>query len=151
MIIWGTGHREEKIPNVSNLRLVLQEQFTSIAPDAFVCGMANGFDLVAGNVALDHGIAVVAAKPWTTHGPRKSDREAYARVIDLAEEVYVVTEADHYPGPWAYQKRNEWMVDSADRGLAFWDGSSGGTYNCIKYAERVKKPIRNIYGQVVSK
>jgi hypothetical protein len=29
--------------------------------------------------------------------------------------------------------------------LAYWDGSSGGTANCIKYAEKKKKPIINLF------
>ncbi len=38
------------------------------------------------------------------------------------------------------QKRNEWMVDNCDMLVAVWDGTDGGTYNCIDYAKRMKKP-----------
>ena len=42
------------------------------------------------------------------------------------------------------QKRNEYMVDLADRVIAVWDGSKGGTANCVKYAEKVGKEIIRI-------
>jgi uncharacterized phage-like protein YoqJ len=49
------------------------------------------------------------------------------------------------------QIRNEWMVDNAHIVLALWDGSSGGTGNCIKYANRksVNKPIINLWSSWV--
>ena len=37
-------------------------------------------------------------------------------------------------------KRNEQIVDYADRVLAFWDGKSRGTLSVIKYAEKKGKP-----------
>jgi uncharacterized phage-like protein YoqJ len=38
---------------------------------------------------------------------------------------------------WAYQLRNEFMVDAADVLAAFFDGSRGGTFNCVQYARSV--------------
>ncbi len=38
--------------------------------------------------------------------------------------------------------RNKRIVDLADLVLAFWDGSSPGTAYTIKYARRVKKPLK---------
>ena len=43
------------------------------------------------------------------------------------------------------QKRNKWMVDNADEVWAFWDGSPGGTANCVKYAQSKNKKIINLY------
>ena len=40
-----------------------------------------------------------------------------------------------------YQRRNQRMVDLSDMVAAFWDGSSGGTGNCVRYAQKVKKPM----------
>ena len=47
----------------------------------------------------------------------------------------------------AMQKRNEYMVDLADRVIVVWDGSKGGTANCVKYAENVGKKIIRIEPQ----
>lgn len=41
--------------------------------------------------------------------------------------------------PWLMQKRNEFMVDRVDTVLAVWDGSDGGTGNCVKYAKKIGK------------
>jgi len=43
------------------------------------------------------------------------------------------------------QTRNIWMVDNCDLVLALWDGSDGGTGNCIKYANKIGKPIVNLW------
>lgn len=39
------------------------------------------------------------------------------------------------------QKRNEYMVNLADKVIAVWGGSSGGTANCVRYAKSVGKEI----------
>lgn len=46
--------------------------------------------------------------------------------------------------PWLMQKRNEYMVDLADKVIAVWDGSKSGTANCVKYAEKTGKGIIRI-------
>jgi uncharacterized phage-like protein YoqJ len=149
MIYAGTGHRIEKIPSIFALRTVLYQWFVNVSPDAFVCGLANGFDLIAGDLALDLSIPVIGALPWTTQKPRKADREVFARILRYAEEVYPVTEAESYPGKWVYQRRNEWMVDEADAVVTFWDGTAGGTKNCLDYAGYKEKPIENLYEQSI--
>lgn len=149
MIIALTGHRSEDCEPEERvrerIRTALQQAPSPVT--AVICGMANGVDLWGGDEALSLGIPVWAARPWATHGPRTSDVELYARIIENAERVVVVTEADDYPGPWVYQKRNEWMVDNADEVLAYWSGKKrGGTWNCIKYANKVGKEPLNCYG-----
>ncbi|MNP85294.1 hypothetical protein D3C76_1849670 [compost metagenome] len=42
------------------------------------------------------------------------------------------------------QKRNEWMVDNSKFIISVWDGTKGGTGNCVKYAENKNKHISNI-------
>jgi len=41
---------------------------------------------------------------------------------------------------WKMQKRNEFMVDSALELVAVWDGTTGGTRNCVRYAEKTLLP-----------
>lgn len=149
----GSGHRDEKIQDRELLRLAIHIELNVITPSAVICGMANGFDLLLGDTALDLGIPVVAAKPWPTHSARVADRETYARIIKFAEEVYVVTELEkEHPTRTdiikAYYARNEWMVDNADEMLAYYNGDKkGGTFHCLSYAESQGKPIRNLYGK----
>jgi uncharacterized phage-like protein YoqJ len=147
-IIAATGHRPEKIQEDEHeFRLNIARHLRQGDCTTLICGMASGFDLIAGTTALRIGIPVWAAKPWAGHGPRKADRSLYAEVLESASRVIDVHPAQVYPGAWVYQKRNEWMVDNAERVLAYWDGSSGGTANCVAYAEKVDKKLRNIYGR----
>ena len=49
---------------------------------------------------------------------------------------------DRYPtAEDAYFARDEEMIRSADRVLAFWDGESAGTAHELSYARRLAKPI----------
>lgn len=149
MIIAFTGHRSEDCRSEEDvrMRMDLALRTTPDPIEAVICGMANGVDLWAGNVALDMGLPVIAAKPWRGHGPRKSDIALYERVLAEAVEIVDVDPHDEYRGPWVYQKRNEYMVDRATHVLAYYSGKGrGGTYNCISYANKVKKPVRNVYG-----
>jgi nucleoside 2-deoxyribosyltransferase len=63
-------------------------------------------------------------------------------MIELAHEVILVSDGT-YPelGAKCMQDRNIWMVDHCDALIAVWDGTSGGTANCVGYAKRVGKPI----------
>lgn len=142
-ILAGTGHREGKYDSQFEQRL--EKAFLDSKPAAYIQGLASGFDLVSASIAIDLGIPVVSAKPWTTHTPRVSDRSLYEYVVKYSEETFVVTESDHYPGPWVYQVRNVWMVDEANLIVAYWNGKPGGTANCIKYANKQDKKVRNIY------
>jgi uncharacterized phage-like protein YoqJ len=147
-IIALTGHRSEDCeyePTVRRKLRQVYEDFGSIS--VVICGMANGVDLWGADEALGKGLEVWAARPWAGHGPRKGDEALYARVLEGASRVVNVDESLEYAGPWVYQKRNEWMVDHADRVLAYWSGKEkGGTWNCIRYAENVGKKVRNCYG-----
>lgn len=147
MIIAGTGHRPEDCELEVEVRTKarVKLQYTK-GVDTFICGMAAGFDLWAADEARKLGLTVIAAKPWATHQPRKEDAELYKVIEAYASKIVVVTDVPTYPGPWVYQKRNEWMVDNADAVMAYWSGKeTGGTWNCVKYARKVKKPIANIY------
>jgi len=49
-----------------------------------------------------------------------------------------------HDGPYnstCMQDRNEWMVDHCHALVAVWNGTGGGTANCVGYAKRVGKPI----------
>lgn len=69
----------------------------------------------------------------------------YRKMIELADEVIYVDTLDEYKikdvavgeyHPVKMQKRNEYMVDNSYVVIAFWDGSSGGTGNCVRYARK---------------
>ena len=64
------------------------------------------------------------------------------RIIAKADIFKLVSE--EFYKPWLMQKRNEYMVDLADKVIAVWDGSKSGTGNCVKYAEKCGKEIIRI-------
>jgi hypothetical protein len=43
------------------------------------------------------------------------------------------------------QIRNEWMVDHCTHVAALWDGSPGGTGNCIRYVRKIGRPFDNLW------
>jgi uncharacterized phage-like protein YoqJ len=147
MIVAGTGHRpkdcshsEAMVRQLANNKLRLTSGVS-----VFICGMASGFDLWAGTEAVDLGLEVWAAKPWTGHTPRKGDEELYQKILDNASRIINVTEVDAYPGPWVYPVRNHWMVDNADVVMAYYNGAQkGGTFECFEYAKKKGKKIANI-------
>jgi uncharacterized phage-like protein YoqJ len=42
------------------------------------------------------------------------------------------------------QKRNEMMVDDCNLLLTLWDGSDGGTANCLGYARRKRPDLETV-------
>jgi hypothetical protein len=146
MIIAGTGHRPEDAEDEAIVRQKARTALQYSGASVFICGMAAGFDLWAGDEARQLGIEIWAAKPWTGHTWRKRDAEQYALLIASASRVVNVVEQEKYPGVWVYHNRDKWMVDNATHILAYLNpaAKSGGTYGTVQYA-RGKKPIRNIY------
>lgn len=141
-IVALSGHRQERLGDIERLKSWTKFYLGVSKASAVICGMANGFDLIGGKVALDLGIPLICAKPWTTHNARREDEELYAELMDRAEEVYIVTETETYPGPKVYQDRNIWMCNEADKLLVAWDGTKkGGTWNMLTYAAGKKPAI----------
>lgn len=139
-----TGHRLERIPDLDALRVRLHDIFLEFSPQQFIQGMANGVDLNSAVVALKQNLPVLGAKPWAGHTPRKEDEHMY-RWVEKRSQIVDVNDAKGFPGNWAYQKRNEYMVNNADMLLAVWDGKpKGGTFNCLKYALKVGVPVYHL-------
>ena len=51
---------------------------------------------------------------------------------------------DRHDAALRMQARNQWMVDHCQLLIAVFDGSPGGTKNCVDYALRVRREIRLI-------
>lgn len=150
-VICGTGHRPNKLggfsPTVADaLRRLARHWLLEQPGDTqVITGMALGWDMALGRAASDLGMIVHAAVPFPgqeSRWPAQSQREFQALLVRCSS----VTEVS--PGPYSpalMQVRNEWMVDRAHVVLALWDGSAGGTGNCVRYAEQVGKPIVNLW------
>jgi uncharacterized phage-like protein YoqJ len=151
MIIAFTGHRPDKLggyklPNPTYIKVCREIDWllTELQPEKVITGMALGIDQWAASVAYKLGIPFIAAIPFEGQEkawPEKS-QQTYRLLRRLATEEVIVS-----PGEYTAAKmrtRNQWMVDNCDSLIAVWDGSSGGTGNCIQYAKSVNKKIYQI-------
>lgn len=141
MIVSMTGHRPEKIDDPAWVKSAITATLLYVGATHVIQGMAAGVDLWSARCAFDLDIPYTCARPWEGHMPRVADRKSYDGALRNAERVVATDPSHKYPGPWVYQKRNEWMVDNAEAVIAVWDGSAGGTANCVKYAQKVERPI----------
>ena len=106
---------------------------------------------------VDREINLILAMPFKEQDKawfKQSDKNELKREQEVADKVVLVdtledykikgyTEDIYYPAKM--QKRNQFMVDNSDIVIAVWDGSKkGGTYNCIKYAQKLEKEIIQI-------
>jgi uncharacterized phage-like protein YoqJ len=112
-----------------------------------IVGGALGFDQIAAYACWLEGVPYTVAVPCQGQSARWNEnaRERYATMLELAETVITVTDAPYSRG--VMQVRNEWMVDRCDILAAWWNGSPGGTWNCIQYARDHKVPVVYLYSR----
>ena len=93
-----------------------------------------GVDTLAARAAYLEGVPFYVAVPFKGQESRwPAEAQARYRVmLENAEGITVVSEGGYSPAKM--QSRNEFMVDRAHLVLAWWDGSPGGTANCLRYA-----------------
>ncbi len=138
-----TGHRHWKYSDVKDS---LDEIGRKYGMDAvWICGGAIGLDSHAAQYAMENKIRLwlvlpfapqVMSKYWNPAQKKVlEDTIKYAEKVDVLSSVYNVG---------FYQKRNEEMVDASEVLCAFFDGSPGGTANCVRYA-RHKGHLIEVY------
>lgn len=137
-----TGHRPQKlggykaIDNFKAIRRHMRDLLTQ-APDGelvLISGGALGIDQFWMEVGLHLNLPVIAALPFEGYDSKwpSFSREYYKSLLDRCWEVCYINEPGYHPAK--LQTRNEWMVENCDVLQAYWDGSSGGTSNCVDYA-----------------
>ena len=149
-----TGHREDKLQRQQKEVLEdLKREITQAVEDGFttfITGMAYGVDIWAGELILElrkkhrdiHLIAAVPFEGFDSHW-NESWRKRYRRLLKKADEVNYI--CGGYAS-FAYQRRNEWMVDRSSRVIAVYNGEPSGTRNTINYAKKVDVPVVLIQG-----
>lgn len=145
MIVAATGHRPDKIggydyyhPQRVWIREQMKRALVDLGATKTISGMALGIDQDFAQVSIELGLPFIAALPFLDQESRwpKSSQEYWWWLLERADDMVIVS-----PGEYSAAKmqvRNEWMVDHCDRLLAVWDGSEGGTGNCVRYAMRTK-------------
>jgi uncharacterized phage-like protein YoqJ len=158
MIIAVTGHRPDKLGNEYNMdgkysnfiNKEIQKLIDEYKPNKGISGMALGVDTIFAINILYSNIPLIAAIPFEGQESKwiQESKDLYFEILNnpLTEKKYVCE-----PGyaNWKMQRRNEWMVDHCDVLIAVWNGSAGGTCNCIKYAKSQKKEIKYINPELV--
>lgn len=168
-----TGHRPDKLggydynseKNLLIKKYLKKECIDLILTknvDTFVFGGALGIDQMAFDVVYElkntyTNLKLIIAVPFSSQDsnwPDKSSKYYRSQLRKANEIIYVDTldsykikgyeEGKYYPAKM--QKRNEYMVDISDYIIAYYDGSSGGTGNCLKYWSKIKSNLPvNIY------
>ncbi|MBI2061032.1 MAG: DUF1273 family protein [Nitrospirae bacterium] len=143
IILAVTGHRPDKIggydethPTRRAVRTGIRKVLEGISPTVALSGMALGVDQDFAEECISLGIPFVAVVPFRGQENvwRGYARERWRNLLRQAVAVVNVSPPP-YAG-WKLQRRNEWMVDRCDALLAVYDGSPGGTRNCVEYAEK---------------
>ena len=156
MVICVTGHRPDKLygydlndPNWMKLKNKLKELLIENKCTEAISGMALGVDTIFALAVLElknegYNIKLHCAIPCRNHS-RKWRMESvvmYNAILEKADIVKLVSNEEYRP--WHMQRRNRYMVDLADKVIAVWNGTAGGTGNCVEYAEKENKEIIRI-------
>jgi len=91
------------------------DEYIKEKPDTIISGGAKGIDTIAWEWALENHIEIIVHRPnYNIHGK------------------------------WAALRRNDIIIDEADKIIAFWDGKSTGTKYVIDRAKKLNKPLEII-------
>lgn len=154
----------------TGVRAWLGEQLDELHPATVVSGLALGVDTWLALEAMERDVHVIGAVPF--EGQERTwpeeNQATYRTILERAEVVNVsgcrveqVGSGTYFVNAWnvgipdgmplfkssiaeCMQRRNERMVDMCRLVLSVWDGTSGGTGNCMRYVERVGRQYRRL-------
>jgi uncharacterized phage-like protein YoqJ len=147
VILAATGHRPNKLGGYSPRAEARVVDFAAYwislhRPAVMIVGMALGWDTACAQACLALGVPFVAAIPFRGQEQRWPDAAQlrYHKLLSASCELRVISSVASIH---AMQARNRWMVDNCTNLVALWDGSQGGTKNCVEYAEVLERPYSN--------
>lgn len=156
MKIAVTGHRPNKLgdeynlvgPYSDHIRTELQKVIDDLHPTLMISGMALGVDTIWAELAVKNKIDLMAVIPFPSQDKvwRLENKIVYKNLLNYAQHTggVFVTGTDPYEA-WKMSVRNEYMVRKCDLLVAVYNGDkSGGTFNCIEYANSVSKSMLKI-------
>ncbi len=150
MILAGTGHRPDKLGGYSpliakELRACAERELHRLKPEVVITGMALGWDQAIAWAARAARIPFWAYIPFVGQESvwPYASKEEYRELLSYATKLVVCSPGGY--GPHKMQMRNVLMVRDCDEILALWNGSPGGTANCLAYAHEHGRPIHNCW------
>lgn len=159
MKIAVTGHRPDKLGGYDEnnpLAIVVKKHIRKVLSFykdkelITICGMALGIDQWWAEACIELKIPFIAAVPFKgmeSKWPEESQKRFY-KILGSAKKVEYVCKPGY--GAWKMQVRNEWMVNQSDLLIAYWNGSEGGTGNCVEYAISIGHNIETYNPQSLS-
>ena len=149
MIVAVTGHRKLG-HHPDEIMKVFREKLRLSEATAVCSGMALGFDQLVVEECLALGIPVHGYIPCAEQDKfwPLSCRLRYATLIQQIKQaggkiIYVSDQP--YAGPTDMERRNRAMVDVCNQVIAYWNGDSGGTANCVRYSLMKHRQITNLW------
>ena len=146
-----SGHRTYRGEANEELRCVVARLYDE-GYRRFLCGMAWGFDLAAGEAVAElkrahSDVELIAALPYRNFSKlfHAEDAEQYRRVADAADVVVTVSDDESRA---AYRMRNDYLVENSSVLVAWFDGQPrGGTAYTVRRVRRKGVRIENLYPQ----
>ena len=144
-----TGHRPQKLPwgydeldprcieFKNKLSAVIYAVYES-GIKHFICGMALGCDMYCAEAVIElkkrfADITLEAAVPYDGQEVKWAEpsQKRYRSILMKCDKTTLIQDA-YTPG--CMMRRNKYMVDNSNVLIACYNGSSGGTWNTVKYA-----------------
>ncbi len=148
-IVAFTGHRTYRNEAAELLRGRIEALYAR-GMRTFLCGMAVGFDLAAGEAvvacrATCPDLRLVAVVPFRGQELRfpAAERRRFEQLLEEADERVILAEAYHRG---CYAVRNDFLVAHAALLVAWYDGSrSGGTRYTVQRALERDRELWNLH------
>lgn len=143
-IISGTGHRELPF-NEPFLIDITKRALLRAEANLILSGMAQGFDTILAEAALELGIPYKAICPFRGQGDNwpEEAKKRYQKLLTSAIEVVYTSE---YYFKECFFVRDRYLVDNSDLLFAMYDGRvKGGTFYTVKYAKGKEHPMVNLW------
>jgi len=155
MKICGTGHRPSSLgdngyhPDTFALLVTIAGGWLDRNPRVteVISGMTLGWDQALAVAAMDRLLPVHAYLPFEGQADKWPTRsvEFYSKLLQQCASRRIICPGGY--APEKMQRRNEAMADDADLVLALWNGTAGGTGNCVAYALMEGKEIVNLWDE----
>lgn len=149
-VVTGTGHRPNKLGGhgrdvFERLVQLAIHAIKRLEPKELISGMALGWDQALVEACIRLRFPFAAYVPFAGQESKwpEDSRRTYDYLMAHASRIVVVCDGGY--AAWKMQKRNQRMCDDADLILALFDGSTGGTGNCVQYAKSIKRPVLNVW------